>query len=93
MTAVSRQRSPDAITRKRLPEPLHLGDEELADLRVVYVDGEVRGLCVNTCATLTPSLSLSEGEGAVSIPSPPEGERVGVRGAWDAEHAFVNRAG
>jgi len=32
---------------------------------------------VNRCATLTPTLSLSEGEGAVSIPSPPEGERVG----------------
>ena len=25
---------------------------------------------MNTCATLTPPLSLSEGEGAVSIPSP-----------------------
>ncbi len=24
-------------------------------------------------STLTPTLSLSEGEGAVSIPSPPEG--------------------
>jgi 3-oxoacyl-[acyl-carrier protein] reductase len=35
---------------------------------------------VNTCATLTPTLSLSEGEGAVSIPSPPEGERDRVRG-------------
>jgi hypothetical protein len=31
-------------------------------------------------ATLTPPLSLSEGEGAVSIPSPPEGERDRVRG-------------
>ncbi len=37
-------------------------------------------LCVNTGATLTPALSLAEGEGAVSIPSPPEGERVRVRG-------------
>ena len=31
-------------------------------------------------ATLTPSLSLAEGEGVVSIPSPPEGERDRVRG-------------
>ena len=28
-------------------------------------------------ATLTPTLSLGEGEGAMSIPSPPQGERVG----------------
>jgi hypothetical protein len=28
-------------------------------------------------ATLTPALSLSEGEGDVLVPSPPEGERVG----------------
>jgi hypothetical protein len=35
---------------------------------------------VNTCATLTPTLSLAEGEGVVSIPSPPEGERDRVRG-------------
>ena len=27
---------------------------------------------MNTCATLTPTLSLSEGEGVLSIPSPPE---------------------
>ncbi len=47
---------------------------------------------MNTCATLTPTLSLAEGEGVVSIPSPPEGERGRVRGASDAEHAFVNRA-
>ena len=31
-------------------------------------------------ATLTLTLSLSEGEG-VAIPSPPEGERGGVRGS------------
>ena len=31
--------------------------------------------------TLTPALSLAEGEGATSIPSPPEGERVRVRGS------------
>jgi hypothetical protein len=30
--------------------------------------------------TLTPALSLSEGEGVVPIPSAPEGERVRVRG-------------
>jgi len=36
--------------------------------------------CVNTGATLTPTLSLAEGEGVVSIPSPPEGERDRVRG-------------
>ena len=63
------------------------------------------GLGVNTGATLTPALlieegegavsipSLPEGEGAVSIPSPPEGERDRVRGAQDAEHAFVNGSG
>ena len=34
---------------------------------------------MNTYATLTPTLSLGEGEGAVSIPSPP-GERDRVRG-------------
>ena len=31
-------------------------------------------------ATLTPTLSLAEGEGVCSIPSPPEGERARVRG-------------
>ena len=30
--------------------------------------------------TLTPTLSLSEGEGATSIPSPLEGEKDRVRG-------------
>jgi hypothetical protein len=30
--------------------------------------------------TLTPALSLPEGEGAMSVPSPPEGERDRVRG-------------
>ena len=30
--------------------------------------------------TLTPALSLTEGEGALPIPSPPEGERDRVRG-------------
>jgi hypothetical protein len=44
-------------------------------------------------ATLTPTLSLAEGEGGVSTPSPPEGERDRVRGRIDAERAFVNRAG
>ena len=42
--------------------------------------------------TLTPTLSLCEGEGAVSIPSPPEGERVRVRGEQDAKNTFVNRS-
>ena len=42
--------------------------------------------------TLTPALSLAEGEGAVSIPSPPEGERDRVRGGYDAEHTFVHHA-
>jgi hypothetical protein len=32
-------------------------------------------------ATLTPTLSLSEGEGVISMPSPPEGERDRVRGS------------
>jgi hypothetical protein len=36
----------------------------------------VRIMCEED-ATLTPTLSLSEGEGAVSIPSPPKGERAG----------------
>src|SRR6266511_4754428 len=31
--------------------------------------------------TLTPALSLGEGEGVRRIPSPPEGERVSVRGS------------
>ena len=31
--------------------------------------------------SLTPTLSLGEGEGALSIPSPPKGERVRVRGS------------
>jgi hypothetical protein len=44
-------------------------------------------------ATLTPTLSLAEGEGDVSIPSHPEGERDRVRGRLDAERAFVNKAG
>ena len=51
------------------------------------------GLCVNTGAPLTPTLSLAEGEGAGSIPSPPEGERVRVRGGPDAGHAFMNSSG
>jgi hypothetical protein len=51
------------------------------------------GLCVNHIATLTPTLSIAEGEGGVSIPSPPEGERDRVRGRLDAERAFVNEAG
>jgi hypothetical protein len=44
-------------------------------------------------ATLTPTLSLAEGEGGVSIPSPRVGERDWVWGRLDAERAFVNRAG
>ena len=32
-------------------------------------------------STLTPALSLGEEEGVVPIPSPPEGERVRVRGS------------
>ena len=48
---------------------------------------------MNTGATLTPTLLIGEGEGAVSIPSPLEGERDRVRGAEDAEHAFVNGSG
>ncbi len=31
--------------------------------------------------TLTPTLSLPEGEGAISVPSPPDGERDRVRGS------------
>jgi hypothetical protein len=27
--------------------------------------------------TLTPALSLAEGEGVVAVPSPPEGEKAG----------------
>ena len=42
-------------------------------------------------ATLTPT--LSQGEGDVSLPSPPEGERNRVRGGLDPERAFVNEAG
>jgi len=45
-------------------------------------------------ATLTPPLSLAEGEGAIPIPSPPEGPPEGegdrVRGAYDAQRTFVN---
>jgi hypothetical protein len=44
-------------------------------------------------ATLTPTLSLAEGEGDVSIPSHPVGERDRVRGRLDADRAFVNKAG
>jgi len=43
--------------------------------------------------TLTPALSLTEGEGAISIPSPPEGERVRVREPQDVANAFMNCAG
>ena len=43
--------------------------------------------------TLTHTLSLSEGEGKFMVPSPPEGERGRVRGAWDAEVWFMNNAG
>ena len=38
--------------------------------------------------TLTPTLSLAEGEGDLEVPSPPEGERV--RGVQDAKNMFVN---
>ena len=44
--------------------------------------------------SLTPALSLSEGEGAVAIPSPLEGERVRVRGSAGREgrvHEWVGR--
>ena len=44
--------------------------------------------------TLTPTLSLSalsEGEGDVSIPSPPPGARHRVRGAQDVEHGLSQR--
>jgi hypothetical protein len=50
-------------------------------------------------ATLTPTLSLSEGEGGVSVPSPLEGERAAVRAETlassgeSADLAFVNNAG
>jgi hypothetical protein len=42
-------------------------------------------------ATLTPALSLAEGEGAIPIPSPPEGERARVRGAEGLSGSFANR--
>src|SRR3970282_2254741 len=35
---------------------------------------------LNSCAPLTPTLLIEEGEGAASIPSPPEEERGRVRG-------------
>ncbi len=38
--------------------------------------------------TLTPTLALSEGEEAVSIPTPAQGRG----GAYEAEGAFVNNA-
>jgi hypothetical protein len=44
-------------------------------------------------ATLTPTLSLAEGEGGVSIPTPPEGGRDRGWGRLDAERAFMNKAG
>jgi len=46
------------------------------------------------CARGTLSLSRGSprGEGAVSIPSPPEGERDRMRGSVDVEHTFTNDA-
>ena len=41
--------------------------------------------------TLTPTLSLAEGEGVVAVPSPPEGERARVRGAQDTKNTFANK--
>jgi hypothetical protein len=40
--------------------------------------------------TLALTLSLAEGEGAIPIPSLPEGERDRVRGAYDAQRTFVS---
>ena len=45
-------------------------------------------------ATLTPTLSLVEGEGAIPIPSPPEGEKPGegVRRKMSASIRAASRA-
>jgi hypothetical protein len=37
-----------------------------------------------------PALSLAEREGTIPIPSPPEGERDRVSGAYDAHGTFMN---
>ena len=41
-------------------------------------------ITIESSATLTPTLSLREGEGEL-IPSPPEGERARVRGSASEE--------
>jgi hypothetical protein len=50
-------------------------------------------LCVEQKPTLTPALSPSEtpseGEGVVTVPSPPPGERDRVKGGQDATGTFV----
>ena len=43
-------------------------------------------------ATLTPTLSLAEGEGVDLIPSPPEEERDRVRGGCDVKNVFANES-
>ena len=44
--------------------------------RAVKVDEALARIMREQMRTLTPTLSLSEGEGAISMPSPPEGERT-----------------
>lgn len=39
------------------------------------------------------ALSFSKGEGVLAVPSPLERERGRVKGAQDAEGAFMNRSG
>jgi len=44
-------------------------------------------------ATLTPTLSLAEGEGVNLLPSPPEGgEGQGEGGMRDVKNVFANNA-
>ena len=50
-----------------------------ADTYVMYLAGRIPEPAGQR-APITPTLSLAEGEGVGSIPSPPEGERDRVRG-------------
>ena len=52
--------------------------KRLADLALHRTD--LARIIREQAPTLTPARSLSEGEGVNSMPSPPEGERVRVRG-------------
>src|SRR6266545_5655223 len=73
------------FSRSRAPEAgrlaLTLAFAGLAPRRIGLTLRELVRIMHEQAPTLTPALSLAEGEGVTLVPSPPEGERVRVRGS------------